>query len=284
VTDTDWLPLSRRTAGRPAEPLVEGVPEWLYPQLQRWLYQVLENDDGGVKVRRPGGGSAPNTEAIMLRLRIGGSPWSLKANDPLFLDALDAAVRWVDHDQWPGKMTKADPATLESMLAAANSVWRVNADWEGLERRVDTTVTTAVTSTIRGAGTEAAQHLAAAWTAAYGLHPDPDKAYAEAVKAAEAVACPLVLSTSPTATLGTVRNHLRDAAAKWELVLPGKDGAPGDVTPLVAMLTALWEGQRSRHAGTPSSRRQDRAEAEAAVHLAATLVQWLASGVLRRKP
>jgi hypothetical protein len=52
---------------------------------------------------------------------------------------------------------------------------------------------------------------------------------------------------------------------------------------MVEMLTALWEGQRSRHAGTASARRQTQAEAEAAVHLAAVLVQWLTSGLLRRQ-
>lgn len=32
---------------------------------------------------------------------------------------------------------------------------------------------------------------------------------------------------NPTATLGQARNHLRDAATKWAVVLPGKDDAPG---------------------------------------------------------
>jgi hypothetical protein len=207
----------------------------------------------------------------------------------MFLDALDAAVRW---SRWGRSILAGgrrrgdpfgDPNNLEQILAAANSAWRVNTDWRGLERRVNPTVTQAVTTTIHNADAEAAGHLAAAWDAAYGRHPDPDRAYAEAVKAVEAVACPTVLPASTTATLGTVRDHLRDATAKWKLVLPGKEGTPGEVTPVVAMMTALWEGQRSRHAGTPTSRRQDQAEAEAAIHLAATLVQWLSSGGLRDK-
>lgn len=130
---------------------------------------------------------------------------------------------------------------------------------------------------------DAADHLSAAWDSAYGRTPDPDKAYSEAIRAVEAVACPLVLPSTATATLGQVRNHLRDAAAKWAVVLPAKDGSPGPADPVVAMMTALWEGQRSRRAGTPSSRRQSQDEAEAAVHLAATLVQWLSSGVLYRR-
>jgi hypothetical protein len=45
----------------------------------------------------------------------------------------------------------------------------------------------------------------------------------------------------------------------------------------------LWKGQ-SRHAGSANSRQQSQAEAEAAVHMAAALVQWLSTGTLRRKP
>src|SRR5207248_2166435 len=58
----------------------------------------------------------------------------------------------------------------------------------------------------------------------------------------EAAACPLVLPANATATLGTVRNHLRDAAGKWEIILPAKDGTAGAVTPVVEMMTALWGG------------------------------------------
>ena len=49
------------------------------------------------------------------------------------------------------------------------------------------------------------------------------------------------------------------------------------------MLDLLWKGQ-SRHGGNPNSRQQTQAEAEAAVHMAAALTQWLTAGVLHRKP
>jgi hypothetical protein len=66
-------------------------------------------------------------------------------------------------------------------------------------------------------------------------------------------------------------------------VLPDADGAPRDVDPLVNMLELLWQAQVSRHGGAPKSRHQDQAEAAAAVHLAAVLVQWLSTGVLRKR-
>jgi hypothetical protein len=235
------------------------VPEFLYPPLQGWLYRALQHDpDGPVMALRGGHGYTADTREIMLRIQTSTQPWLLNADDPKFLDAIDATLRWrFGLYSWE----QEDAEILEGMLAAGNSAWRVSQQLPGLERRVDPTITAAVGTTIATAPEEAANHLRDAWTAAYGRHPDPDKAYATAVKAVEAAACPLVLPTTSTATLGRVRDHLRDAPAKWELALPAKDGTPGQVTPVVGMMTSLWEGQRSRHAGTPSSRRQDQAAA-----------------------
>ena len=75
---------------------------------------------------------------------------------------------------------------------------------------------------------------------------------------------------------------LRDQTGRWELAIGDRTGQPAGPARLVEMLALLWEGQ-SRHAGSPNSRRQNQAEAEAAVHLAATIVQWLTAGVLRRR-
>jgi hypothetical protein len=286
---TPWTPLSRRTSGvRETQP-VEGAPEWLYPRLQEWLYKVLQHTDEPVQTLRPGRELSDDTREVMLRLQMNTPPWLLPGDDPAFLDALDATIRWVKWGRWITRSGYGprdpwgSPATLEEILKAANSAWRVNSDWRGLERRVSLTATNAVSKTIHDSGADAAGHLAAAWDAMYGRHPDADKAYAESVKAVEAVACPSVLPTNATATLGRVRDRLRDTPNHWQLILPGRDGNPGPVEPMVAMITALWEGQRSRHAGTPTARRQDAGEAEAALYLACTLVQWLSSGVLQVK-
>jgi hypothetical protein len=48
--------------------------------------------------------------------------------------------------------------------------------------------------------------------------------------------------------------------------------------PVIGMMTALWEGQTSRHGGQQPTR----LEAYAAVHLAVVLVQWLRTGTVRR--
>ncbi len=51
---------------------------------------------------------------------------------------------------------------------------------------------------------------------------------------------------------------------------------------MIQTLDLLWKGQFC-HAGSPNSRQVTQAEAEAAVHMAVALSQWLTAGVLHRK-
>ncbi|GAB1641808.1 hypothetical protein KRMM14A1259_22310 [Krasilnikovia sp. MM14-A1259] len=155
-------------------------------------------------------------------------------------------------------------------------------------RRVDEPVQAAIDQSVSAAPETAADHLGVAWAAAYGVSPDPDKAFNEAIRAVEEVACPLIEERKADrggATLGTVMGELRNNSAhKWELALPNKNAAPRDVGIVVEMMATLWDAQRSRHGGGSNSRRQTLEEAKAAAHLAALLVHWLSTGVLRRTP
>ncbi len=278
-----WVPLSRRAAGLGPDPtLYEAVPDHLRPALRSWVSDRWSTNQ-------------PAREELQWRLRLALDEDDVNRylDGEDLLDVIDGILRWwpkselddVEKRDWISdpKIIPGPRSQLSDALNGGGSAWRINTGGGGVERRGDETITAATAATAAAASPESGGHLSAAWTAAYGRHPDPDKAYAEAVKAVEAAACPVVLPSNGTATLGKVRDHLRDASAKWELVVPGKDGTPGPVTPVIALMTTLWEGQRSRHAGTPTSRRQLQTEAEAVIHLAATLVQWLHSGALRRK-
>ncbi|MGC5309078.1 hypothetical protein [Micromonospora zamorensis] len=176
---------------------------------------------------------------------------------------------------------------LDSMLLDGASALRVDFDGRCLVRRLDSTAEAAARLAISAASPSAADHLAAAWVATYGLAPDPDKAFSEAIRAVEEVACPLVeqrKAEKNLATLGTVLGELKgNAHDKWELSLPDKGGQRRGVTELVGMMEVLWQAQVSRHGGGQKSRRQEQEEAEAAVNLAVLLVHWLSTGVLRRK-
>ena len=270
VTDLfdPWVPLGRRLAGLgPDTTAYDGIPSYLRDALDNWVHDCYPDD---TYLMSQLGGS------LKFRLRLDEVPNPTDLTEDQLLDLIDALLAWdLRPHHWQF-------ARLEELLTVGGAGWRINASGDGLERRVETTVTAALTQTVLSAGNEAADHLKFAWAAAYGRNPDPDKAYDESVLAVEAVACPLVAPTNMRATLGSIIGDLRNQAARWELAIGDTTGQPAPPDRLIEMLQLLWQGQ-SRHAGAPNSRRQDQTEAEAAVHLAATLVQWLNSNVLRRK-
>lgn len=279
--------LRDRLIGRPADTaLRRDVPEHLAPVLRHWIRLATQHD-----------ADVPQRTALRLEIAPAGDRGgfsfiealcSVDANE--LLDVIDAvlavhrAANWFDdyHRRQIAENYGALVLNLRNALEDAGSAYTVRADGRALVERVDPTVTAAVEHTIDAAPATAGSLLRDAWNHAYGLHPDPNAAYRDAVRAVEELACPLVLATAAannSATLGTVRNHLRDAPDKWQFVLLDRDG-DGSVMPLVAMLDRLLTGQVSRHGGGQNSRDQSLAEAQAAVHLAATLVQLLAVGAL----
>jgi len=71
----------------------------------------------------------------------------------------------------------------------------------GLERQSDPTAEAALEETVRTAATaantgSAAAHLQTAWQSLHALHPDPGKAYGEAIKAVEAAAHAIMSPTT----------------------------------------------------------------------------------------
>jgi hypothetical protein len=123
-----------------------------------------------------------------------------------------------------------------------------------------------------------------AWNKIYALKPDPGGAYADSVRAVEAVACPLFLPAADSPTLGQVRAHLDQARSIYELVIANKGNVPASIDVIVEMIGTLWFGHRDRHEGGPTSGPISPESAEAAVSLAVSLVHLLSSGAIRRKP
>ncbi len=194
------------------------------------------------------------------------------ANSTRFLDIIDAAL---------ADGVKVEKATeLERLLTAGGSAWRVADDNKALRKRVDPTATGALQAI---SDTTAGTHLSAAWTAAYGRHPIPSRAYSEAIKAVEAACIPVVVPgpRGAQATLGMVIIELNNHQQDWRLAILSS-GAPADISPLLAMLRLLWQGQTDRHGGSTPTIPVTAQAAEAAVHLAVTLVQWFQSGAIQR--
>jgi hypothetical protein len=264
--------------------LHDGVPAWLANPLREWLLGALDHDEGLARrmfMRLRWTPAKPDSSYISALLT---------RDDGDLLTAIDAVLQlnsglWqhVEFLKLRPDIRRTDPVTeLVGILTDGGSRYTVDGDRRCLTVRLDPTVSSAANMAVAGDPT-AGDHLRAAWSAAYGLAPDPDKAYDEAVLAVEALACPLVCPSNPRRTLGRVIADLDNQRAQWGLTVCDSTGQPADPGPLIEMLKLLWQGQ-SRHAGSPNSRRQTPAEAEAAVHLAATLVQWLTSGVLYGVP
>lgn len=168
---------------------------------------------------------------------------------------------------------------LQNLLHAANSAYEVKDSADGLEERVSPGVKETVASAVTAAGGSAGDHLTKAWNAAYGRRADPGVAYGEAIKAAEAALASCVSPQNARQTLGTMIRDVSAKPSKWSFVIA--DGNASGVDTVVAMMRVLWDGQTSRHGGVTATRSETPEEARTAVHLAATLVQFGASGALR---
>ena len=279
--------LGDRLAGLPLDQaLHDGVPEWLDQPLRDWL-------DSSFAIEGKAG-AEPLARRVLMRLR-----WAKQFQSQAYvsrlrlasgmelLGVIDAVLQL--HPGWdlPGlsydRYIQPQLSTLDRTLTDAASLYRIDYDRRCLVQRVDATVQAAVDTAVTGATATVAEYLRIAWVSAYGLHPDPDKAYDQAILAIEEQTCPLVSPRNSKATLGTVIRDLRNQGGQWELSIGDTGtGQPAAIDALIDMLALLWKGQ-SRHAGSQNSRQQTQAEAEAAVHMSAALTQWLTSGVLRRK-
>jgi hypothetical protein len=65
------------------------------------------------------------------------------------------------------------------------------------------------------------------------------------------------------------------------MVIANKTGYPADVSAVIAMMRLLWEGHRDRHEGGPTTAPITPESAQAAVAIAVTLVELLATGAIR---
>ncbi|MFJ9473053.1 hypothetical protein [Streptomyces caniferus] len=175
---------------------------------------------------------------------------------------------------------------LELILTEGGSAYTINPNNDGLCLRVDATLRHAMDEAVKAADRQkqnSGDHLREAFAAAYGIKPNPSVAYSHAIKAVEAVANPIFLPNSTEPTLGAVRSTLDQGRKKYEMVIDDRAGAPASIDAAVELLNLLWHGQRDRHAGGPTSRAVSQEAAETAVHAAALLVHWMASGAIRKK-
>jgi hypothetical protein len=205
--------------------------------------------------------------------------WSVVRSDPAsLLDFVDFCLKSLEFYESEVAHQFAE------QFNEAGSVWTVD-EIDGrfaLVRRVDPAVADAAKAVMSSAG-RAGKHLAKAWGHVYGRQPEPSTAYREAVRAVEAVGIPVISPRNPTATLGTMIKDMGSAPAKWAVVLRPKVGDP--VLMIRETMELLWTAELDRH-GTADEKvplHVSAEEAEAALHLALTLVHWFHSGAIKAK-
>ncbi|MBJ7480895.1 hypothetical protein [Rhodococcus sp. (in: high G+C Gram-positive bacteria)] len=278
MTDT-WLPLGVAEDDADYSVLFEHVTNWLRPSLHNWVETAVS----GPPITYPTYVDLDVIRTLEMLLRFNASP---------IVDSTPApdAAGWLLAEF--GRMEKiwqlvdallasksGDRAKLLRILVDSGSAWTVGerSGKPGLVRRVNEGTDTAVHETIAKRG-HAGKRLAEAYHAAYGVNPDPSRAYSLAVKAVEDAGKPIVSPNNAGTTLGTMIRDI-SSTAKWKLphtrIHPNAE--PRDV--LLGMMQMLWTGQHDRHGGaTPPVPPVSQEEAETAVMVAATLVELFCSG------
>ena len=268
------VPTGRREA------LVEEFPRYLREAIFQWMHDSLESSSGFV-----------STEFLInfqnaSRVDIGfQSNRYLNWNDQLlpYLREIDDAI-FTNLLDYLASSTPFEPGTehpLEYILSEGGSAWTImrwNDIYARLTRRVPEGVTEAFHDVL-SATDRASRKLQEAWVDAYGPEPRASVAYSNAVVAVETAALTVIPVNKQDATLANLFSILEAEKPKWQLVLRDSDKAPGAKS-LAAMLRTLWRGHQSRH-GRPDYTDATLEEARAALVLAATLVQWFTSGVIK---
>lgn len=288
-----WRPIGQ--TAEEAGALHEGVPEWMARALWEWIERRI--------VDRPQRGSwslkadvvdtfeqvrhsrVPVTDEVVAVSHSHGTAdavrrlrhrWDEEKDVIPFVDYLVSLIR--------GGWEKDSLNTLEEILKRNGSAWKVGAreGYPGLERRVPVGVQEAADHVMANTS-HAGDILSEAWHAAFGVNPDPSKAYDRALKAVEAAMKKPVSPNDAVATLTKMKNAIRDQK-DWTLPLHGEDPVTPTSLVLLGMVQSLIAGQPDRHAGDGPLPEVSQEAAEAAVMLAVPLVQWFTSGAAARRP
>jgi hypothetical protein len=284
IAPGSWQPLSARRGGTPIdETWQEGIPAWIDHSVRQWLgLQLMEDETRDRLLARLHVTDASRVSTVTGRVE--------RLTEVELLDWIDGvlSIEAKREDYLFRHSNEYNANKLETLLREGHSIWKVSDTCDSLERRQDETVTAAAHQagqTAKSYGrAAAAERLRNAWSKAYGLHPDPSKAFGEAILAVEAVAVPAITPKEADAHLGHVYGQLRTQGHLYELAITDKSGVPGSVQPVTELVGLLWHGHTDRHEGNLPALPITQDAAEMAVHAASTLVQWFASGAIRRKP
>ena len=283
-----WIPRSIRdmpSAQIQWEGPFSGVPDWLAPHLDGWVWSVFFQGTAGGREHYWTHG----LEQIQLDLHLtldwtnqgrsaSQSLISHRISDgDTYLDIVDWCIAHTENPELPGILQRY----LDSS-ASLYTITRLEGRRPALTERVIDTVAEAV-HTAAPPNSRAAEYLALAWSNIYGRVKDPSSGYRDAIRAVEAAAKPVVSPTNTLTTLGTIISDISAKPEKWKFSLTPESGAD-PFEALLGQMRLIWKGQLDRHGtdddAVPVS--VSIAEAEVALHIAALLVHLFTSGAVSR--
>lgn len=289
VTDDVWRPLGfEDDLVANYDALHDGVPPWMEESFWGWMRRQFVYQTGSSGYGS-GSRSVFNENLVLdiervCRLRIGPTDNAPSVGMRIVRTALSgvsAELRVADYLLSRDRVTAPD--TFDKLLGEAGSAWKVGerAGKRGLVKRVPEGVQRNADAVMASSGA-AGVKLARAWERAFGVTPDPTGAYALAVRAVEDAAIPVVVPKQNGASLGHVIGQLA-SDGDWSLPLTREDPNATTASIVLAQCRAVWRGHHDRHGGSPGAPAVTQEEAETAVSLAVTLVQWFASGMVARR-
>lgn len=290
MSNEAWKPLGFDDEAAGLEGPHEGVPSWLSASLWDWIDEHFWKMGGtaGFRIRVFKSDLARKIERVC-RITISYTGDALEMGRVAVRNALldvDKRLRVVDF-LLAAESTPEQAAALDAILLEAGSVWSVGPRRGaiGLVRRVSPALTAAAEQAIVEG--HAGDRLSEAWNAAFGLNPDPSRAFSLAVKAIEDAAIPIVAPNDATTTLGKVIGQIK-SDNRWTLPFQRDDSEISSGQALVGVLKSVWAGQVDRHGGVadPASNTTaavSQAAAETAVVLAVAVVHLFATEKVIRK-
>lgn len=253
------------------EPMHEDVPAHLRHQLSTWTAGYINTRDQAGLLRIREVANHMRYDFARLPQQAHSSPEQrMRAHIERLLQRPEEQLRIIEFLLPSAQESSA--RNLEDILRLGNSAYAVSSDGKRLEMRATPEIKAQVEAVVSTAAGSAGDHLTNAWNEAYGREPDPVKSYSESVKSVEAALAQHVSPQNGKQTLGTMICDVSAKPSKWKFAIA--DGNVSGVDTVLHMMRMLWDGQTSRHAGVHPTRDETPEEAKAAVHLAATLVQF----------
>lgn len=288
MSNEAWTPLGFDDEAASLDGPHEGIPAWLDPSLWEWIDLRMTEWSGPVGQKRQYFRSdlARKIERIC-RINIPHTGRGHASGLAALRAVLDVQKRLVVVDfLLANEANVLQQDALDLMLLEAGSVWSVGPrrGAPGLVRRVSPSLTAAAEQAVLEG--HAGNRLAEAWSAAFGLSPDPSRAYALAVKAIEDAAIPVVAPRDSTTTLGKVIGQMK-SDDRWTLPFQRDDTDVSSGKALTGILKAIWAGQVDRHGGvaadgSSSTTAITQEAAEAAVILAVAVIHLFTTDKVTR--